>query len=125
MANEITIGPLEIKIENGNARYERRLDQLQADQSNAGGNGGIIATSTTEEALALGDVTAGTAGVMFARNLDDTDNIHIGVKPSATFYELVTLKPGEWALFRLNQTNAPYVQASANTPSLEFYIARD
>jgi hypothetical protein len=75
-----------------------------------------------EEALVMGDV--GTPGYIFIRNLDATN--YVSMRPGTGDDDLVELKPGEFALFRLaRDATAPFVQADTGACDIEYYLFED
>ncbi len=71
----------------------------------------------TEEQIAFGDVA--TPGYCYLRNLDPTN--YIEIRPATAVADLIKLKPGEIALFRLAaDCTAPF--AIANTAGCELEI---
>ncbi len=71
------------------------------------------------EALVLGD--AGTGGYLLAINRDTTNSVSMRGATGDT--EFVTMKPGEAAVFRLHaKATAPFVEASAATVELEYWL---
>jgi len=85
--------------------------------------GGSQIIGTTEEALALTDIT--TNGWAYFRNRDATNFVEIGVKPAATFYPLVRLNAGERCAFRLSQGITPYAKADTANVILQRDILDD
>lgn len=74
---------------------------------------------TTEEALALGDVTTG--GWFFAINRDSTNYVEIRSGTGAT--DLVRLNAGEWCAFRMSSdASAPYAIANTAAVVLEYLL---
>lgn len=80
---------------------------------------------TTEEALVLNDVTFGTAGYILVKNLDSTNYVTLGRLVTAVYQPFTKLKAGEVALFRLDQTSAPYAKANASACNLEYWLLVD
>lgn len=66
---------------------------------------------TTEEALAIGDV-ATDGGAFYARNLDDTNYVEIGLTGSY----VIKLLPGEWCF--LSGVSDKDLYARANTAAV-------
>lgn len=90
--------------------------------------------SIAEEALSLGEMTYADTGYVLIKNLDsvldeylapNTNFITIGRLVSATYAPFIKLKPGETALFRLDNTSAPYAKADSATIKLEYWIISD
>lgn len=75
---------------------------------------GVFSIGTTEETIALGDVT--TAGVVVVTNLDTTNYITVG---SATTQRPIKIKAGETWIFRLD-SSAIYIKA--DTAACEAYV---
>jgi len=125
MANEITITTA-LRYENGDLggltvpSRTQKIDQNTAAPSRVGGCQTI---GTTEEAIALTDLT--TNGVARFRNRDATNFVEIGVKPAATFYPLVRLNADEECIFRLSQGITPYAKADTAACILDRDILDD
>lgn len=80
--------------------------------SGVSGIGNIISVGTSDESLALGDIS--TIGWVYFRNLDATNFISIG--SDGTLYP-IKLKAGEFALMRWN---AAAIHVKANTGACNF-----
>jgi hypothetical protein len=114
MANEVTY-QFQILLSNGDLRDSYASNSQAADQATALLIRNVQNIGTSDEALALGDIT--TPGWAVFQNLDDTNYVEIGV---GSFTPVVKLKPGEQAILRLG-TTAP--RAQANTAAVDlFYI---
>ena len=77
---------------------------------------GVQTIGTSEEALALGDVAA-DGGAFFARNLDATNYVEIGLTGSYT----IKLKPGEFCF--LSGVADKDLYARANTAAVKLAYA--
>jgi hypothetical protein len=114
MANEITY-QFQTLLGNGSLSDSFASGSQSADQASAFLIRNVQNIGTTDEALALGDVT--TPGFSVFQNLDDTNFVEIGV---GSFTAFLKLKPGELCICRL-ATTAP--RARANTAAIDlFYI---
>lgn len=114
MANEITY-QFQTLLSNGGLGDSYASNSQSADQASALLIRNVQNIGTSDEALALGDVT--TPGWAVFQNLDDTNFVEIGV---GSFTAFLKLKPGEQCLCRLG-TTAP--RAKADTAAVDlFYI---
>ncbi len=78
----------------------------------------IQSVGITEEALLIGDVTAG--GYLFAINRDPSNNINLRQATAAANF--ATLKPGERQVFRFSTaTTAPFAIADTAISKLEYW----
>lgn len=82
------------------------------DVSGTAGISNVISVGTSDESLALGDIS--TIGWVYFKNLDGTNYISIG--SDGTLYP-IKLKAGEFALMRWN---AAAIHAKANTGACNF-----
>ena len=75
---------------------------------------------TTQTLLSIATDVA-TPGATWFRNTDATNYVQIGVVVSGTFYPVLTLNAGEFALCRL-ATNTIYAKANTATVVLEWLV---
>lgn len=120
MANEITTTLKIAYAKNGISDSRTLTDQI--DVSGSGTCGGVQTIGTTEEALAVGDVS--TKGLARFLNIDPNNYIEIGSYVSTVFYPLVKLKPGESAVFRLSAVTV-YARANTAAAKLDYMIFED
>lgn len=73
-----------------------------------------------EEAIDLGDV--GTPGLCWMKNLDGTNFLE--VRPATAVADMIKMKAGEPALFRMAAT-APFAQADTGNVNLEMLLLDD
>lgn len=120
MADEITITQrLQVAKASAGLSLDRKELLQTFDMAGDAYDSQVIAVPTTAAGTAVTFATAiGTEGWCFAKNLDATNFIEIGVQVGGTFYGLIKLKPGEPALFRWSST-APYVRADTGVANLE------
>lgn len=85
--------------------------------------GGTQSVGTSEEALDIAGLT--TLGIAWFENMDDTNFVQIGVKPSATFYPLLDVRAGEAFPVRLTDGVTPYVKADTAAVILKRVIHDD
>ncbi len=88
------------------------------------GNSGIQhrqTVGTAEEALVLGEVTVG--GFLLMVNRDATN--YVKVRSGSGLADLVRLKPGEPALFRVDSGATPYVIADTAPCDVEYVLIED
>ena len=124
MANEITVSG-SIKAVNGYLTFgPRSVTNLQPTMTGTHSSGGVQDISTTKETIAISSDVA-TLGWCWLRNTDTTNYIEIGTVTGGTFYPLMKLKPGEFALFRWATGITPYAQANTATAKLEWYTLED
>ncbi len=90
--------------------FAKRITMTGAEHSQ-----GTQVAGATEEALDISS-DIGTIGIVVIKNLDATDNILIGLTGSFPF----KLLPGEFTIFRAN--GAIFIKASANTPSIQYWV---
>lgn len=121
MANEISIS-LRLAVNNGYIVHQENPGTNSLDMSGVVATGGIQSVGTTEEALAMGDVSS--PGYAYFRNCDKANYVELGVKPAGTFYPFAKLKYGEAAIIRLG-TATPYAKANGAAVSLQYYILAD
>jgi len=114
MSNEITTSG-SIELVNGNITIKRSLSNVRFDQTTAEYHAGVQEIGTSEEVLILGDVS-GTTCWMFARNLDDTNFIRIGLTGSY----FIHLLPGEWFIGRV--ASIPYAISDTLACNLEYVV---
>ena len=118
MANEITY-QFQTLLSNGDLADSYASNSQAADQSSALLIRNVQNIGTSDEALALGDVT--TPGWSVFQNLDDTNFVEIGV---GSFTPFLKLKPTEQCLVRLG-TTAPRAQADTAAIDLFYIIYSD
>jgi hypothetical protein len=75
---------------------------------------------TSAEALDIGDIT--TPGYLAIKNLDATN--YVTVRMGSTGADVVKLKAGEFALFRLASTN-PFVLANTSACQILYCLVED
>ena len=89
MANEKSVS-ITLAVKNGDLDRSRKVNNLKLNQTNARAVGNTQTVGTTEELLAVGDLT--TPAECYLRNLDSTNFVTVGVKPAATYYPAFRLK---------------------------------
>lgn len=114
MADEITT-TFSLSVAKGSLVEEYKPGTTRADLTSNLGAGGVQSIATSETALVTTNATAG--GYFFARNLDATDFVEIGV----TGTMIVKLLPGEWCCFRAG-TAAIYATADSNPCDLQYRL---
>lgn len=118
MAQELSIQAALAFIKAG-ASANKNFPSTYFDVSGAAYIANAIAVGTSDEALALGDVS--TIGWVYMRNLDATNYISVG--SDGTLYP-IKMKPGEPALIRWNAA-AVHVKANTATCQMEYLIIAD
>ena len=99
MANELKV-TVSSTLTNGNLKEVFTPGAIQVDQATIGSHAPTVSVGTSEENLAVGDVSV--LGWIFLRNLDTTNYVEWGA--SATTPTLATigrLEAGEVAAFRM------------------------
>lgn len=108
-----------LKFSKGGSVFEALLNGTYFDVSGTVGNKQVQAIGTSDESLALGDVS--TIGFVMIKNLDPTNYVTIG--SDGTLYPL-KLKPGEAFMGRWNAA-AIHVKANTATCNVEYTIISD
>jgi len=124
MANEIQI-TLNATVVNGFYRDTIQPGLLQVDQAaiGRGGHVQLIGFAAPEE-VDLGDVS--TNGILYLRNLDDTNYVLFGPQSDAATIEVFgKLKPGEYAIMRLAPTIVLWAQADTGDCLVDVKLFED
>src|SRR5262245_9829757 len=111
MANELSIGTVELRFSKGSRRFKNPAFQNSLTVAGNHYIAHVQTIGTTDETLALGDVA--TPGVVFFLNTDDTNFVTLGEDGSS--YPIKIL-PGEPAQFRWN---GAAIHAIADTASID------
>lgn len=122
MANEITL-KFSLQAENGFLKQSVNIGQLQIDQAAAGMAGGAQEIGTSEEVVDFGDVS--TEGLLFLRNLDDTNYIEFGPEDTGAMVAVGKLEPGEFAFFRVKPSVVLRAQADTAACLLQVLLLED
>ena len=123
MANEITVS-FNAQVVNGFMRETIQPGQVQIDQAAIGRAGHAQEIGTSAEAVDLGDVS--TNGMLYLRNLDDTNYILWGPQSDAATIEVCgKLKAGEFAWLRLDGSIVLWAQADTAACLLDVYLFED
>jgi hypothetical protein len=122
MSKEISM-QASLQVTNGNDTAPAWFESLQPTQSVVGEAGGVINLTTTFADIPLGSLA--TVGYCMLKNLDTGNNIDVGIDQSSTFRNVMTLKPGEVAVFRWKSGVVPAAVAQAGTPKLRYWILND
>jgi hypothetical protein len=85
--------------------------------------GGTIRVSTTPKDLPLAEVTPG--GVAAFRNMSKVAAEVIHLRRTSSGPNIITLKPGEFFIFRLGLTAAPKIVSEEGTPLLRYFVSDD
>jgi hypothetical protein len=125
MANEITVSAT-VNYSKNNHQLTFSPGSQQIDVAGEKHTAGVQALTTSHEALALNEVSAGSQGWAWFRNIGTSADSHIkiGIEVSSTFYEVINLKGGEFAVMRLGGT-ALYAESSADTLHLQYSIIEE
>ena len=120
MADEVTIGTTFQYIKNG-----LTIPLSGTIQVDATGDGFVHNVQTVgfaaHEAMELNDV--GTAGYCYAKNIDATNFVQLGLDVGGTFYPFGKLLPGEIALVRVAGTW--YAKADTAAVKLAYFLAEN
>lgn len=111
MANELQVAGA-ISFSQAGATLSKTFSNTYFTVSGTSGISNIISVGTSDESLALGDIS--TIGWVYFKNLDPTNYISVG--SDGTLYP-IKLKAGEFALMRWN---AAAIHAKANTGACNF-----
>lgn len=115
MANELT-AKFSLTYANGNDSFSIPAITQQQTVASTLRVQGVQDVGTSEEALALGDV-ASDGGAFYARNLDTTNYIEIGLTGSY----VIRLDPGEFCF--LSGVSSRNLYARANTAAVRLAYA--
>jgi hypothetical protein len=119
MADELTIAA-SLKFEKGGVVVDLPFGQLQVDVSGTDAVHYTQTIGTSAEALSLGDIT--TPGYVIIVNRDPVSSVTL--RPGASAADLIKLKPGEVAMFRLSST-APSAIAYGSSAPVEVIVVED
>lgn len=119
MANELTVS-CSGRFSKSGREISKSYSGIQIDVSGDKVTQLIQEIGTSEEALDIGDV--GTAGYLLLKNLDDTN--YVTIRPGAGETDLVKLKAGEVAMFRL-ALDGPYAIADTAACDVELTLIED
>jgi len=122
MANEITL-KFSLQAENGFLKESVNIGQLQIDQAAVGMAGGAQSIGTSEEVVGFGDVS--TEGLLYLRNLDDTNYVEFGPEDTGAMVPIGKLEPGEFAVFRLKPSVVLRAQADTAACLLQVLLLED
>lgn len=84
-------------------------------QNNLGAVSQVVSIPTTPTTISTTGLT--TAGYCFVQSLDATNYVQIGTTVSGTFYPIIKIEAGEFAVFRLDPSVT--LQMKANTAAVE------
>lgn len=123
-ADEININAT-LKVDNGYLSDQRRVSNLQVDQSSAKSAAGVQLIGTNLEVVTYQDLT--TPGWAYFRNLqEDTNTIRlaVGVSGAGTNY-FAFIDDGEVAMFRVATGAVIFASATAENCKLDKMILED
>jgi len=120
MANELTLTAALGYAKGTFTNLTRSFTNVSRDVAGSNPIYNVQAVGTSAEALLVGDV--GTAGYILLRNLDATNFVE--VRDGAGGADVVKLKPGDIAMFRL-ATSTPFVIADTAGINLEYWLIPD
>ena len=125
MANELTVSA-SINYSKNNHQLTFSPTSQQVDVAGEQHSAGVQALTTSHEALALGEVGAGSQGWAWFRNIGTSADSHIkvGIDDSGSFVEVFNLKGGEFAIMRLGGT-ALYAESSTGTLHIQYSILEE
>jgi hypothetical protein len=114
MANEITTF-CSLSVNNGTLILPQVGTVVQITQATARGGGpGVVDVGLSPETIGFGDIVP---GYVYAKNLDATNYVQLGVDYSGVFVPMLQLKAGEQSLFRLDA--GVTTKAMANTAAVK------
>ena len=120
MADEITVS-IRFDITNGNYKPGTiNLSNEAFDQAAVGCAEGVQAIGTTEEQLAVGDLT--TYGWLYLRNLNATNYVQVGF---STGVYGIRLEPGEPAIFRTEPAADVFLKANTAACNVQYRWLED
>lgn len=121
MADEITVTD-SASIVNGD--FRDTLDfggTYRIDQTTAGSASGTRSIGTSAENLVMTDIT--TPGILYVRNLDDTNFVEVGVDNTG-FVAMAKLLPDDPpARFRVADSTTIQLKADTATCQIQFWVA--
>jgi hypothetical protein len=108
-----------VRVTNGSFVDAFAPSPVSLTETNSGVTGGSQSIPTTAggTVITIGSLTA--YGYAAFQNLDATNYVSIGVQVAATFYPVLRLMPGEFAICRLEPAITFY--ARANTASVVLF----
>lgn len=118
MASELQVQG-QLSFSKSGAALSRVFPSTYFDVSGTAGVANIISVGTSDESLALGDIS--TIGWVYFKNLDATNYISVG--SDGTLYP-IKLKAGEFALMRWNAA-AIHVKANTAICNMEYLLIPD
>lgn len=118
MSQELTIQAA-LAFSKSGAAISKTFLQTYFDVSGTAGIQSVIAVGTSDETLALGDIS--TIGWVYMKNLDPTNYISVG--SDGTLYPL-KMKPGEPMLVRWNAA-AIHVKSNTAPCNMEYVLIPD
>ena len=121
MPNEINVS-LNMQVKNGPYSDYVQPGQIQIDQAAIGREGVVhtVGTSvTTIYSSGGGDIT--TEGLVYLRNLDDTNYCTFGPWSGSSQTTIGKLKPGEYCFFRMDPAIST-LRATADTAAIELDV---
>ncbi len=120
MSNELTVTGI-VRFDNGSISVDFGKASIKLDVSGDKYVHRIQEIGTSEEAIGLGDL--GTPGYAIFFNRDSTNFVEI--RPATGVADLVKLKAGEIAVFRITSDATPYAIADTAAVDLEYLIIED
>ena len=119
MANELAVS-CSVRFSKSGREADKAYGGIQVDVTGTRVVSNMQTVGTSEEALVVGDV--GTAGYCIMKNLDDTN--YVTIRAASAAADLVKLKAGEVAMFRL-ASSTPYAIANTAPVDLEYVLIPD
>ena len=116
MAKEITIAA-QLVARKGNFSFTRQTNRQVDMTGDGGGNPGKLNIGTGDTVVTFTGLT--TPRYCWIENLDGTNTVDVGPESGGAIVDLITLKPGEFAVLPLHASAVLRLQASgADTPVL-------
>ncbi len=123
MANEISL-LISASVANGNFTDTFKPPSVKIDQSTDGRGGNTQTIGTSEEVIDFGGIVS--EGMIFLRNLDDTNFVTYGPESAAAMVGGCKIKPGgEPAAFRLTPGSVWRAQADTAPVKLDVTVWED
>lgn len=118
MASELVL-QIKAQYTKGSAAFSRTINKT-LDVAGTALQHAVQNIGTSEETLALGDVSPSGYAIFY--NLDATNYVEVG---KATTVYALKLKPGEFAMLRLDAWSTIYAKANTAAVDLEYWLLPD
>jgi len=122
MADEIR-GSVALNVTNGSFLFNKNISFNFDQAAIGGGNPGTVDVGTSEEVIALGDIT--TEGWCIIQNLDTTNYVDWGPTSGGSMVQVGRLEAGEFACLRLYPGLTLRMQANTSACKVEINVFED